>query len=104
VSERHTPEGFRQMLAAFYPRPGWKARNTDADQGRCYDLLGYRDYGALVDWDWDNNWVAGYLGDERIYQDEADDLNAIQAAMEAVEDAAIARLNREIDEHDQVPS
>jgi hypothetical protein len=99
VKPRHTPEAFRQQLAAFYPRPGWKARNLDADMGRCYDLFGYRDYGAVVDWDWDNHWVVGYLGNERVY--EADDVGsaeAIQAAMAAVEDAAIARLNREIAE------
>lgn len=86
-----TADELRETLKAFNPRPGWKARNIDAPNGRVYDLVDYRDKQAMAKWDWDSGTISAYWDGNEIFDDQ-DSAMAREAAFRAVETAAATYL------------
>lgn len=89
-----TGDDFRTMLRSLYFRAGWKARNLDADQGRVYDLVDWRDRQVFVDWDWSDHHVTGYIDGRRVY-DKPGDIPQVHEAMHAIEDELMQIANTE---------
>jgi hypothetical protein len=90
-----TGDEFRRMLNERYPRAGWKARNLTAGNGRVYDLMDWWDKRCLVELAWSDGYVAGYVGDERVYEDTAAGSAVLDLAFAAVEDELMRRQNEE---------
>ena len=86
-------DDFRAMLRALYPRAGWKARNLDANTGRVYDLMGWHDRGAMVEWDWDTGHVSGYIGGKSVYNERCRNERQAHVAMVVVEDELMSQEN-----------
>lgn len=86
-----TADDLRETLKSFNPRPGWKARNIDASNGRLYDLQDYRDKRGMVEWDWDTGTVTAFWDGREIFTNQ-DSVPCRESAFRAVEDAAAAML------------
>lgn len=97
MPKRWTGDEFRSMLRSLYFRPGWKARNLDADNGRVYDFVDWRDKQAMVDWNWADGYVEGYLDGERVFEKQGD-IPQVHEAMHAIEDELMRRGNAELDD------
>lgn len=80
----------RYVMEEWYPRPGWRARNLHANNGRVYDFWNYVDKQAMVEIDWGVNLVTAYFDGSAIYEGE-EPLNR-EDAFRAVEDAAAAYI------------
>jgi hypothetical protein len=86
-----TQEELANVWRSVWPRPGWRARNIDADSGRVYDCETFRAEQALVEWDWDVQRATGYLRGERVYDGRGRDMDDVQLVMGEVEAIIAAR-------------